>query len=389
MGGDTSSFKLNVDGLAGHSFTDITILPYDSLYVFVSATIDPTTNRLPFLVSDSITFLYNGNRRSVQLMAYGQNAFILKNLHVRADTTFTNELPIVILNALTVDAGATLTVNPASKLYFHADAPFIVNGRLRVNGGPGQQQVIFSGDRLDPVYNNLPAAWPGILFSAASFGNQLNYATIKNGYQGIVSLSSVRDALILNQCIIDNIYTYGIAGFSATISATNCLITNCGYNVLCTGGDYSFTHCTIAAIGNFYVAHKFAAVTLTNADEQNNILPLRASFNNCIIYGEGGSSDNELSIIKQGTPGPADFSIVFKNVLYKGKLTPFGAETNSLQNVPPLFDSINAFKGYYNFHLQPTSPAINAGFITPVSVDLEGNSRGGSSGNPDLGCYEQ
>ncbi|HXL57670.1 MAG TPA: hypothetical protein VN958_15520, partial [Chitinophagaceae bacterium] len=40
-GGNTSVFKLNVDGAPGTSFSNIEIAPNDSIYVFVAASINP------------------------------------------------------------------------------------------------------------------------------------------------------------------------------------------------------------------------------------------------------------------------------------------------------------------------------------------------------------
>jgi hypothetical protein len=61
--------------------------------------------------------------------------------------------------------------------------------------------------------------------------------------------------------------------------------------------------------------------------------------------------------------------------------------TQIINNQDPLFDSVNTLKNYYNFHLQNSSPAVNTGKNTAVSIDLDGNSR--PIGVPDLGCYER
>ena len=54
MGGASSFFKLNVDGLPGTSFKNIEMEANDSLYFFASVRIDPNIANLPFLVRDSI-----------------------------------------------------------------------------------------------------------------------------------------------------------------------------------------------------------------------------------------------------------------------------------------------------------------------------------------------
>ena len=79
MGGNASSFKININGMPTSEADNITIDANDSIYVFVSVTINPNTAKLPFIVSDSILISYNGNSKFVQLQAYGQNAHFFTN----------------------------------------------------------------------------------------------------------------------------------------------------------------------------------------------------------------------------------------------------------------------------------------------------------------------
>ena len=76
-GGTSSVFKINVDGFTGPTVTNIEVEANDSVYVFVTAKIDPTTANIPFVLQDSIRIDYNGNKKWVQLEAWGQNANFL------------------------------------------------------------------------------------------------------------------------------------------------------------------------------------------------------------------------------------------------------------------------------------------------------------------------
>lgn len=391
MGGTTSAFKLNVDGTAGTGFSDIEIEPNDSVYLFVSVSINPNTSNLPFIVSDSISVNYNGNNRFVQLQAFGQNANFLRNRRITKDSTWQSSLPFVILDGVTVDSGATLTLQRGCKIYSHANAPFVVNGSLKVNGGaPENDRVVFQGDRLDPDYRDYPAAWPGIYFSESSTNNVLNYAVIKNAYQGIVTVLGISSIpkITLNQCIIDNAYEAGIISVASSIKATNCLISNCGNNLsLSGGGIYSFTHCTVATYGNVFITHKNPVLYLSNA-YQNQIGPLLdARFTNCIFYGEGGVAENEVVVDKKGTPTADQFKVKFENVLYKNKTDDADIYfVKGLKTQQPRFDSIDAGRRTFNFRLQPGSPARDAGVTTTgVTIDLDGKLR---DAKPDIGCFE-
>ena len=134
MGGATSAYKMNVDGNATSEINNLDIDANDSIYVFVSVTINPNASNLPFIVSDSILISYNGNSRYVQLQAFGQNANFLRNRLITGNVVWTNNLPYVILGSLRIDTTATLTIQPGCRIYSHADTPFIVDGTLIVNG---------------------------------------------------------------------------------------------------------------------------------------------------------------------------------------------------------------------------------------------------------------
>lgn len=390
MGGASSAYKINVDGTAGESFSDIELESNDSVYVFVSVTINPNTADLPFIVNDSILVNYNGNNKYVQLQAFGQNAHFLRSKRITKDSVWNNDIPFVILGSLSVDSNVTLTINKGCKIYCHANAPFIVNGTLRVTGEKyDSTRVTFSGDRLDPGYNDLPASWPGIYFTETSVNNVLTYAIIKNAYQGIIAgpASSFNTKITMNQCIFDNIYDAGIISVASSIKAVNCLISNCGSNILiAAGGNYSFDNCTVASYANIYIDHKNPVLSVTNAYE-NQTFALAAHFRNCIFYGEGGIVENEVIVDKKAS---ADvFDVTFQNVLYKNKDdTADPLFTNSIKNQLPQFDSIDAGRQIFNFHLKSGSPAIDAGIATGVSIDLDGKTRG-TLNLSDLGCYEQ
>jgi hypothetical protein len=172
---------------------------------------------------------------------------------------------------------------------------------------------------------------------------------------------------------------------NTSIVAENCLISNCGQNaVLIGGGNYQFTHCTMVSYANRYIDHQKPVLTVTNFSD-NRADPLAAQFTNCIFWGEGGTVEDEVLLSKNST---APFQAIFRNVLWKMRTAPaLATVTQAIQNQSPLFDSIQASNGYYNFRLRTGSPALNAGILTGLTVDLDGRPR--AVGLPDLGCYEK
>lgn len=387
MGGNSSSYRMNVDGTPGAVAGNIEVEANDSIYVFVQVTIDPATAQLPFIVRDSIRVQYNGKERWVQLEAWGQNAHFLRAHEVNGNETWTNDLPYVILDYLYIAPGARLTLEKGCRLYMHADAPVVVDGSLVANGeADSLQRVYFSGDRLDDPYRKYPAAWPGIFFRNGSTANVLEYAVIRNAYQAIVIQGNGSAAqLTLRQCIIDNGYDAGILAANAGIVAENSLFSNCGRNlVLAAGGNYQFTHCTIVSISNTYINHKDPVLLLSDNDGTGGF-NLNAQFRNCIIWGENGLVEDEVLIDRKNN---AVFNVGFDHVLWKMTTTPAGISTNAIiANQSPGFDNIDAGRHIYNFRLKEDSPALEAGAASALGIDLDGNPR--PVGLPDLGCYER
>lgn len=383
-GGANSAFKINVDGVAGVSFSNIEIAANDSIYVFVEASINPNTNNLPFLVQDSINITYNGKEQRVQLDAYGQNAHFLRNATVTKDTIWNSELPFVILGSLTIEEGKTLTINKGVQVYCHAEAQLIVNGSLHAFGESGNK-IIFAGDRLDDYYKDLPASWQGIIFAENSKNNMLNSCEIKNASDAITVNNPSTDnnpKLKLNECVISNASGSGIFSSNSSVDAVNCLIYNCGNNIQITaGGDYNFTHCTVAGYSNNFVSHLNPVLSITNADSNNQTFALNANFINSIFYGDNGIVSDEIFVQQSGS---SFFNLNFENDLYKGGGS-LGNFTNCIQNQDPLFVNIDAGENVFDFHLQEGSPCINAGKKTFITTDLDNNTR---NDKPDIGCYE-
>jgi hypothetical protein len=390
MGGAQSYFHINIDGSPGPEQDNIDLDAGDSIYVFVAVEINPQTADLPFIVQDSIEVAYNGNQRYIQLEAWGQNAHFLNNIILTGNTVWDNKLPYVILGGLQVDTNARLSIPAGCRVYFHADAPLLVDGTLLVNGDHyDSTRVYFQGDRLDPPYNSFPGSWPGIYFRGTSAGNDLKYAVIQNAYQSVVveaPPAGTVPKVLLEQCIIENSYDAGILGAQGSLEANNCLISNCGKNIELGGGYYVFSQCTDAAYSNLYLAHSQPALAVTDASEQGAVVVtgnLQASFNNCIFWGGQGIVTNEVVVSQQGSGA---FAVNFSNCLWKVAQAPTGVGTTGMvANQDPLFDSVNNSTLYYDFHLKAGSPALGAGLPTGLPFDLDGNPWPATS--PALGCY--
>ena len=388
-------FKINADGFVGPEVSNLDIEPNDSLYVFVTVKIDQSTADLPFIVQDSVQVNYNGTKKQVSLEAWGQNAHFFRDKKISVDETWNNDLPYVILGSLTVDANKKLTINKGCRVYVHADAPILVDGTLEINGAKDTvDRVYFRGDRLDEPYNDFPAGWPGIFFRSGSKDNVFNYAVIENAYQAIALQDPSPNAnpkLTLNECIIDNAYDYGIVSINSSITARNCLVSNCGKNIaLAKGGNYQFIHCTVVSFSNSYMLHRDPVLYVSNYITVNNVpvaQNLTAAFQNCIFWGQDGTVEDEVVVRKEGT---TTFAVSFTDVLWKVVNVPSNITSMRItNNADPLFDSINTTQRLYSFRLKDnSSPAKDKATNMGITIDLDGNPRPVGPA-PDLGCYEK
>ncbi len=390
MGGAASPYKININGIAADETSNIEVAAEDSMYVFVTVNINPNLNDLPFIVRDSIQIEYNGNKKFVQLEAFGQNANFLRGRIIETNTTWNNRLPYVILDRLQIDTNVTLSLEPGCKVYCHANAPILVDGTLITNGTK-DEPVVFTGDRLDEDYKDLPASWPGIYFRGTSKNNVLSFTNVKNAYQAIVAESpsgNLFPKVTMHQCIVDNAYDAGVLCVNSSLFADNSLISNCGSNInIILGGVYSFTNCTVASYST-YISHKYpvlAANNFANINGSTVTTALEAAFTNCIFWGETGFVENEANINKQGAD---PFNVSFTNCLYRANSEPSNSTiTNCIINQTPLFDSVDVSKRIFDFHLTINpSPAIDAGVSTIFPKDLDNNNRVAPF---DIGCYEK
>ncbi|WP_179339061.1 right-handed parallel beta-helix repeat-containing protein [Winogradskyella ludwigii] len=365
--GVNSRYRMNIDGTTGLEgdqegkfFEDVELLAKDSLFIFIETTIDITTLGAlenQFLYTDRILFDSGSDQQDVDVVTLVKDAVFIypskddetgivetltfdvdgdgiadeTTLQGRflADTEliFTNEKPYVIYGYAGVNAGKTLTMNAGARVHFHADSGIIVtnNGSLNINGALSTDQetleneVILEGDRLEPLYEDIPGQWGTIWLFNGSENNSINYATIKNATIGVLSEGNqdgVNDKLTITNSQIYNTSSFGILGQATSITAENVVINNSGQSSFAgtVGGKYNFTHCTIANYWNSSF-REFPAlllndfVQLEDGSYQTNDL-IAANFTNCIIYG----NDNPEFLLENQA---SEFNYKFTNCLLR------------------------------------------------------------------------
>ena len=386
-------FSLNVDGVSGTSFGDVEIRGGDSIFVFIESFIPETSAVEPWRVADQLEFVTNGVTQEVEVEAWAQNVTRLKGERITADTRLTPKLPYLVFDSLTVDKDATLTIDPGVRMLFHDGASLIVHGRLEAVGEVGNM-IHLRGDRIDNVlpdvgYEVLSGQWGGVVIAPESFGNRIEYVEMQSSSTGL-RVDSCGD-LSRQKLTLVNSWLHNSSGsvFESRYSKTDaygCCFSESPLAVVSlTGGEHEFVQCTIA---NNYL---FTAVTEANlslyhclpsddADNRNSLM--KANFENCIVWGIGKA-------INEGKLDGSD--VYLKNVLLRADGTDDGHFEECIWNEDPLFLTIrNDY--YFNYHLQPDSPAIGRGNPSYVNAaclyDMDGVARlPEPTSLPTLGAY--
>jgi hypothetical protein len=405
--GSKSAYRLNVNGFAGTEIDNVDVAGNDSVWVFAAVTINPTDQNQPFVVDDDLIVTLNGQEFSIPVMAYGQNAYYIRD-SVLSTQTWKTDKPYVIVQNAEVDANAVLTIPAGARVYVHQDSRLYVLGTLKINGTQ-TDSVVFQGDRLDPLvwigdYIDIPGQWGGLYFTNQSHDNVINYAVFKDGGAATLSpgtdpqpvtaaviqcdsntVPSAAPKLKMTNSVIRTSQGYGVLAYNSTVDLENCRIVECASENVCffQGGKYHVYDCTISTYGSQYLAHtdhiSMAVLNYLPIDQNTyDARPLTADIKNCLIY---GSLQSEIFFDSKPDYTAA---VTLTNCLFKSStaLPAFVTQLNNINNQDPLFNDYT--KGDY--HLGAGSPAIGHGIAAgTINTDLDGVIRGTP---PSIGCYE-
>ena len=435
-GGESSSYRLNVDGIPGKIFQDINILANDSIFVFIETTIDIDNFPNPdnsYLYEDRIVFDSGTNTQDVNLITLVKDAVFLfpeqssdgtvETLNLGTEDepiliegfylndnqlNFTNEKPYVIYGYAAVAPNKTLTVEPGARIHFHRDSGILVANTASmksiglVSSDPElmENQIIFEGDRLEPSFADVPGQWGTIWLTAGSTNHEFSYTTIKNSIVGILMDSNDGDrTLSLKNVEIYNTSNVGLLARTGDIYGENLIINNSGQSSLsCSlGGKYNFIHSTFVNYwtNNFRI---FPAVSIDNVLQigENEFITsdlIEANFINCIVYG------NEARELIFTQSQEAAFNFNFKNSLIRfddpnGNFEDdlnydFLNESlylNIVRNQNPSF--LNTTLNDFNIETDVSGADGIGDVAEALTVPFDGNGTSRNVSAPDAGAYE-
>ena len=441
-GGEFSSYRINIDGQgldpSGEELVrmeDVTILPNDSLFIFVEVTIDPTNTSLAFINEDRLSFKVNGNDQFVDLISYGRNAvfhhqpgnwFNYNNPPenvLECEEVWNSDLPHVIYGPIRVAPGCSLTIEAGAEVYVHSGSGiWVQGGSININGTI-DEKVVFQGDRLGSSYLDYPGQWGlefplefqyegeniyytvsrGGIWLDRSTNSSINHAIIKNANVGIWvdSLDQGAEyALKLSNTKIYNMSSVGLLSQGGYINGVNNLIADCGEacGAFTLGGKIVMHLSTFA---NYWVdgsVRQGSSVYINDWYESSGgIIQHRpfeegTEFRNCLIWGNNAEA-NDFDELVSSLYNPSIYSsplftscgLDVQDEDFPNNLLDINCTTDIAPDFVSTFDR--------NFHLNGNSTVWQGVSSTPpfdasdVSKDLDGQPR--STFSPDRGCFER
>ena len=376
-GADAGCFRLNVDGVSGTSFENVEIRAKDSIFVLVEARLPEISNGNQALFKASLDFKTNGVNRSLVLEAEGQNVTRLRAVTLDTDTRLTAERPYVIYDSLVVAEGAKLEIEAGSNILFHDKATLVVHGSLQSNGEVGKP-VVFGGDRTGNVvgdisFDIMSGQWGGVVLTSGSYGHTLRFTDIKNTNFGFITHAT--DVKLIN-CRLHNSAGTVLQSFDSSITAAGCEFAEAGEGLVdLHGGNYLFNQCTFA---NNYLFSVISGPAIDFNLSDENASELHLEVTNSIIAGLG----KEIS-----ADDITGADIRFNHCLFRSEGSDDDNFIECVWGEDPLFYTVRS-DYFFDYRLQPDSPAIGAGdaslVIDEAQIDWFGNQRGD---HPDLGAY--
>jgi hypothetical protein len=391
-GGSASKFRLNIDGEPLSEKRNVEIEAGDSIFIFIDVIIDPLEKNAPVAVTDSIIFLVKDQIQKVHLLAWGQDIFLINNKLIGTET-WQKGKPYLIIGNVTIDTLETLTIEEGTRIYFHRNGSMTVAGNLVVNGTINLP-VLFAGDRLEEMYEDIPGQWKGISLLNISKGNTINHAIIRNTVFGIQigesGISTEFPVLKIFSSVIMHSTVSGLSSLISNIEAANCVISHCGsYCIyLAAGGEYSFTHCTLFNHWEYGLRLTPALYVSEKPEKQGSgTSQMNLHFHNSVIYGDNIS---EMKIIPLGKNLTGNYYFDYCLLKLDTLNSIFWEKDEfpkTLINRDPHFIDFNS----WDLRPDTLSPLLNNGntvYSAEYPFDIRGVSRT-TDYAPDIGAFER
>src|SRR5690606_13666744 len=375
--GESSLFKLNVDGMPGYDFENIAIRKDDSIMIFVEmaageAPVNPN-------YEDEINFETTEGTQQVKLLAYIEKALFYNTDQTDnfslGNVNWDNEYSRVIFGKVSAD---NVNISQGTKIYFHNSAELTINGNANIIGTLNQK-VVFRTDRMDERSDSLPNMW-GKIHLKNSNNSFIDHTIIKGGNTGLEVENSTLN--ISNTQILNN-EKIALYERNSTITGHNLVINNSDLASLSIEvGAVELFHSTCANYHNIgQGAGSNYSLYLGNVTDDDVNIPLtQANFYNCIFYGRSGNA-----VILEDGGSTFNYSFV-NNIIrldFPNEIPSEGFSGTISED--PLFVNPGFGKNDLRLLFESSAEAAGAGNYD-ITTDILGHSR---PANPTLGAYQE
>ncbi|QZE14407.1 hypothetical protein K4L44_00525 [Halosquirtibacter laminarini] len=386
QGGDNSVYKVNVDGMSGSSFQDISILPKDSLFLFIKAKFPSSENSAPILMKDSIFFKTDMGTAKVLLIGWNQNFERIPSF-TDTKTVLKSDKPYLVSKMVEVPVSHELIVKAGTQLYFDLDAGVNVKGRVIVEGTSDSFVQFYTSNR-DTMYRDVANQWKGLYFASTSRDNKMSWCDIRNANSGCVFEEG--SSAKLDHLKMEKMTWTGIQATNASLHVSNSLIADVRYYavLLQGGGDYFFDCCTLTNFNspNLNGFRTNASLFITDnieKEEKSAVADFHSLvWRNSIVE---GPFYNEVEIVDSES---AQKVVQFEHCLLRCDFKALNLQKEQTEG--SMVSDRNTFidNGKANYHLSEKSLAKGLGIYTESysNLDLDGLQRGEGS-RYDVGCY--
>jgi hypothetical protein len=331
----TSPYTLIINGDKKQVASGVYIRGNDSLLILVRAQLKDNGGSgvaKDLVVQEKLNFRTNGQEQYVLLRSFGQNIYLHNGGQLACGEIWRNDRPHVLYGSVVVPPNCTLRIKPGTRIYAHAGAALIVQGKLLVNDpsdyapGTGTTDTVkatnnnivrFAGDRSgETQYATAPGQWTGIVLMPGSQGNVIRYAQIQNATVGVLLYNpdngpapSVAIQNTVIRYISGNNVSFagvssnlgtgaGVLNIQGRLTATNTLFSDCyEYAVLGMGGSSALNFCTVANYPATGGVRKTQSLAFTDSVPNAAGVAITqapvVSVQNSIVW---GSLDDELSL---------------------------------------------------------------------------------------------
>jgi hypothetical protein len=260
---------------------------------------NPGLNAVPVSVFDA-----DGNevaRRTLKLWNHTSAGTAVEGA-IATDTVFSvANSPYLVSGDLTVAAGATLTIEPGTTLFFGNESRLIVNGRL-VAEGTENQRIFFSREPKA----NAQDRWNGIEFTGNKADNRIAYAIMEFGDNGEQCISVNASRLTLDHVEWANVDKTILELTRPQVWVSNCTFPSLTNSEVITGnGLAGDDYCVIE--GSTFASAAGTSDVIGFTDSGSRPGPIVEAYDNTFQ----GSSDEVFNLI--GTDAHIEGNF-FKNV---------------------------------------------------------------------------